>query len=231
MFGYSYFFSFQQKYCLEIGEILVGRKICNYDGDHILLIHFKKVKITQDKSVCLVLFTESTNGWVYEVFEDFEILHDRQLKFKISVRNFSAQEGILFAFIKDPDLGLRSFEPWRAEECQKLKILQHDENCLKFGICQIGCTQLDFKSQVVRKRKISSVSLTSKKSKESTTSDDAAESPSQDMDLPILKNLEDYLDHDGFEKPQPNNISFGKFFKCAKYAVFFALLSMSFMYW
>ena len=171
-----------------------------------------------------MLFTESTNGWVYEVFEDFEILHDRQLKFKISVRNFSAQEGILFAFIKDPDLGLRSFEPWRAEECQKLKILQHDENCLKFGICQIGCTQLDFKSQVVRKRKISSVSSTSKKSKESTTSDDAAESPSQDMDLLNLENFDlDLLGHDGFEKPQPNNTSFWKFFK---YDVFFALLSV-----
>ena len=228
MFGYSYFFSFQQKYCLEIGEILVGRKICNYDGDHILVINFKKVKITQDKSVRLVLFTESTNGWDHEVFEDFEIVHDRQLKFKISVRNFSVQEGILFAFINDPDFGLRSLELGRAEECQKLKILQHDENC---PICQSECTQLDFKSQVVRKRKISSVSSTSKKSKESTTSDDAAESPSQDMDLPILKNLEDYLDHDGFEKPQPNNTSFWKFFKYTKYAVFFALLSMSFMYW
>ena len=223
MFGYSYFLSFQQKYCLEIGEILVGRKICNYDGDHILVINFKKVKITQDKLVRLVLFTESTN----QVFEDFEIVHDRQLKFKISVRNFPAQEGILFAFIDDPDFGLRSFEPGRAEECQKLKILQHYENC---PICQIGCTQLDFKSQVVRKRKISSVSSTSKKSKESTTSDDAAESPSQDMDLLNLENFDlDLLGHDGFEKPQPNITSFWKFFKYAKYPVFFALLSMSFI--
>ena len=223
MFGCSFFFSFQQKYCLEIGEIFVGRKICNYDGDHILLINFKKVKITQDKSVRLMLFAGNT----FAVSKEFEILNNCVLKFKISVRDFPVQEGILFAFIEDPDLGFQC-DMRMAEECQKLEILQHDENC---PICKSGCTQLDFKSQVVRKRKISSVSSTSKKSKESTTSDDAAESPSQDMDLPILKNLEDYLDHDGFEKPQPNNTSFWKFFKYTKYAVFFALLSMSFMYW
>ena len=224
MFGCSFFFSFQQKYCLEIGEIFVGRKICNYDGDHILLINFKKVKITQDKSVRLMLSAGNT----FAVFKEFEILNNCVLKFKISVRDFPVQEGILFAFIEDPDLP-NQYDLRMAEECQKLKILQHDENCLKFGICQIGCTQLDFKSQVVRKRKISSVSSTSKKSKESTTSDDAAESPSQDMDLLNLENFDlDLLGHDGFEKPQPNNTSFWKFFK---YAVFFALLSMSFMYW
>ena len=220
---YSYSFSFQQKYCLEIGEIFVGRKICNYDGDHILLINFKKVKITQDKSVRLMLFAGNT----FAVSKEFEILNNCVLKFKISVHDFPVQEGILIAFIEDPDLP-NQYDLRMAEECQKLEILQHDENC---PICKSGCTQLDFKSQVVRKRKISSVSSTSKKSKESTTSDDAAESPSQDMDLPILKNLEDYLDHDGFEKSQPNNTSFWKFFKYTKYAVFFALLSMSFMYW
>ena len=178
------------------------------------------MKITRDKSVRLLVLTENTN----KVFTEFEILNQEMVKFKISVHDFPVQEGILFAFIEDPDFGDRSFDPAMAEESQKLEILQHDENC---PICQAECTQLDFKSQVVRKRKISSVSSTSKKSKESTTSDDAADSPCQDMDFLNLENFEGLLGHDGFEKPQPNNTSIWKFFK---YFGFLALLSMSFVF-
>ena len=181
------------------------------------MINFKKVKITRDKSVRLLVVTENTN----KVFTEFEILNQEMVKFKISVHDFPVQEGILFAFIEDPDLNW-VFETWMAEESQKLRILQHDENC---QYCD--CTQLDFKSQVVRKRKISSVSSTSKKSKESTTSDDAADSPCQDMDFLNLENFEGLLGHDGFEKPQPNNTSIWKFFK---YFGFLALLSMSFVF-
>ena len=166
-----------------------------------------------------MLVTENTN----KVFTEFEILNQEMVKFKISVQDFPVQEGILFAFIEDPDLNW-VFETRMAEESQKLKILQHDENC---PICQAECTQLDFKSQVVRKRKISSVSSTSKKSKESTTSDDAADSPCRDMDFLNLENFEGLLGHDGFEKPQPNNTSIWKFFK---YFGFLALLSMSFVF-
>ena len=180
------------------------------------------MKITRDKSVRLMLVTENIN----KVFTEFEILNQEMVKFKISVQDFPVQEGILFAFIEDPDFGDRSFDPAMAEESQKLEILQHDENC---DICQNGYTQLDFKSQdPVRKRKISTVSSTSKKSKESTTSDDAADSPCQDMDFLNLENFEGLLGHDGFEKPQPNNTSIWKFFK---YFGFLALLSiMSFVF-
>lgn len=159
------------------------------------------------------------NQFYQEEFDKFEVKNPNVVKFKISAQKFpiqESQEGILFAFISDPDLRYTICEDLeKVKECQKLSILQHDENC---PICASGHTQLPFNSKSPRKRKNSAMSNASKRSKESTTSDDAADSPQ------ILEN-HDLLSSDGYEISPQKPSYLWRFFK---FLGFFALLPIYF---
>lgn len=199
---------------MEIDQILNGQKICNH-GEHVLVINFHKVRITQDKSLRLSLWMND-NSFRFEEFDKFEkVENSNAVKFKISAQNFPSQEGILFAYIYDLDLEPK-IDFRNVKEGQKLSILQHDENC---PICASGHTQLSFNSKSPRKRKNSAMSNASKRSKESTTSDDAADSPQ------ILENHHDLLSSDGYENSPQRPSYLWKFFK---FLGFFALLPIYF---